>query len=67
MTPKFKIGQQYKVNERSCVYTIKDILTTFNSKNEVVKIRYLVSHVFCGQEINNQDVCETTIARGILL
>lgn len=43
-------------------YTIEDIYITRNSKGDVVKIEYLVSHPFMGQSITEL-LCDTSIAR----
>ncbi len=43
-----------------------DILKTYNSKGELVKIRYVSAHEFCGRIVMDYDVCETTIARGLI-
>lgn len=65
--PKFRIGQMYKTRgkvPRECL--IIDVLKTFNSRGELVKIRYVSSHAFMGQVVTDSDVVEATIARGLL-
>jgi hypothetical protein len=65
MTPRFSIGQQFTTRGKgSKLCTVTDILTTTNSKGEVVKIRYVATHEFCGQTVTDHDVLETTIAMG---
>lgn len=65
MTPRFPIGTKYKTRgkfPRLC--TVTDILTTYNSKGEFVKLRYVATHEFLGATITESDVVETTIAMG---
>jgi len=67
MEPKFSIGQKFKTRGKSPkVCTVQDILRTYNSKGEMVKLRYVATHDFMGQEVVDYDVCETTIARDAL-
>ena len=67
MKHRFPIGTQYSTREKHAkVCTITEQLTTTNSKGEIVAIRYLSSHEFCGQQVTNSDVLDTTIARGLL-
>lgn len=44
--------------------TITDILITKNSKDEIVRIEYEVSHVLLGQQVTEL-VVDTTIARNL--
>lgn len=65
--PKFAIGQQYKtMGKLPKVCTITDIYKTYNSKGEMVQIRYASQHEFMGQTLTDYDVIELTIARGLL-
>lgn len=67
MEPRFKIGQQYRTQgKHPRLGTVIDILRTYNHADELVRIRYVVSHLFCGQTVTDHDVCETTIARGAI-
>ena len=66
MTPRFKIGTNYTPVGKNYVCTVTDVLTTRNSKGEVVKIHYEATHEFMGQTLTEHDVLETTIARGLL-
>lgn len=67
-TPRFKIGQKYApiASKGKIVCTVTDILTTTNAKGEVVSIKYVATHDFCGQIVTDNDVCDTTIARGMI-
>lgn len=65
--PKYKIGQTYISRgkaKHSC--TVVDILKTYNSKDELVKIRYVATHKLLGQIVTDNDVVETTITMGLL-
>lgn len=65
MNPRFQIGQQYNTRgafPRLC--TVTDIHTTYNSKGEFVKLRYVATHEFMGQTVTESDVVETSIAMG---
>ena len=33
--------------------TVIDVLKTYNSKGELVKVRYLCAHNFCGQKVTS--------------
>lgn len=64
---RFPIGQQFKTqgrNPRLC--TVTDVLRTYNSAGEMVRLRYVATHEFMGQTLRDSDVVETTIARGAL-
>jgi len=63
--PRFAIGTVYRTGGKHPIEcTVTDILRTYNSKGELVKIRYVATHQFCGQLVTDVDVVETTIARG---
>jgi hypothetical protein len=65
--PKFKIGQQYKTGgKHPKICTVIDIYKTYNSNGEMVKLRYVSQHEFCGQMVIDADVPEATIARGLI-
>lgn len=68
MKARFKIGQQFirQHTKRKDVETITDILTTRNTSDEVVKIRYVAEHDFMGQTVTDYDVLDTTIAKGLI-
>jgi len=66
---RFAIGTRYRdrrVADR--VWTVTDILFTFNSQGECVKIRYVAQHPMSLNStgvVEDGDVCETTIAKGV--
>jgi hypothetical protein len=64
---RFQIGTQFTArgkHPRLC--TVVDILRTFNSKDELVCVRYVATHEFMGQTLTERDVCDTTIAMGLV-
>lgn len=68
MEPRFPIGTKYHSrgkHPKEC--TIIDILKTFNSKGELVQIRYVAIHTVLGQTVTDRDVVETTIAMGLII
>lgn len=65
--PKFKIGTRFRTRGKhplDCVVT--DILRTYNSAGELVRVRYVAERTFCGQAVEDIDVVETTIAMGLI-
>jgi hypothetical protein len=63
----FEIGTQFKTrgkHPRLC--TVTDILRTYNSRDELVKVRYVASHDIIGQQVFDYDVCATTIKMGLV-
>jgi hypothetical protein len=63
---EYKIGTKYTPKGKNYVCTVTDILKTYNSKIQLVRIRYVSSHEFMGQTVTEYDVCGVTIARGLL-
>jgi hypothetical protein len=64
---RFSIGTKYQTRgkqPRTC--TVVDILRTYNSKGELVKVRYVATHELMGQTVTDHDVIDTTIAMGLL-
>lgn len=61
-----EIGTQFirYYGKRKDVETVVDILKTYNSKNELVKIEYVVEHDLLGQKVKDI-VSKTTIMRSI--
>ncbi|QRE00433.1 hypothetical protein [Burkholderia phage BCSR52] len=61
---RFPIGLEFTLKRGKVIKDCKivDILTTTNSKGEVVKIEYDTTRMFCGQVIHEL-MCDTTIAR----
>lgn len=64
---EYSIGTKYKtLGKNPNVCTVTDIYKTYNSAGDLVKVRYEAQHDFCGQVVNDHDVCATTIARGLI-
>ncbi len=65
MIPRFRIGQKFKRQRKHAkIETIVDIFTTTSKQTgEIVKIRYVASHDFLGQQVLDYSVLDTTIAR----
>jgi len=63
---RFPLGTTFTPNglKHPRVCTVVDFLVTRNLKGEVVATRYVAGHTFCGQTIYDNDVGDTTIARG---
>lgn len=47
---------------RTCRVT--DVLRTYNSKGDLVKVRFVAVHDVCGQAVTDYDVVKTTIDMG---
>lgn len=63
---KYPIGTTYKPGRKhTYLVTIIDRLTTRNEKGEIVSIRYVGTHEFCGQLVTDRDILEIEIARGL--
>lgn len=63
---EYEIGTKYMSRgKHPKICTVTDILKTYNSVGELVKVRYISEHEFCGQMVKDYDVVATTIARGI--
>lgn len=58
---KFMTGGKFP---KKC--TVIDIYKTYNSKNELVKTRYVAIHEFLGQTVTDYDVVQPTIGRGLI-
>ena len=57
----YEIGTKFIAQgKRKDVETVTDILKTYNSKNELVKIEYIVEHDFLNQKVTHV-ICETTL------
>ena len=64
---KYAIGQQfYTRGKHPRLCTVIDILKTYNSKDELVAVRYVATHEFMGQTLTDRDVIETTIDMGLV-
>lgn len=65
--PLFRAGQRFKTRgKHPLICTIVDIHTTRNSAGHLVRFAYVATHEFCGQTVTDRDVCEVTVARGLL-
>jgi hypothetical protein len=60
------IGTQFKTRGRHPrLCTVTDVLSTFNSKGELVKVLFVAEHAGpFGQKVVERDVCRTTILMG---
>lgn len=58
-----EIGTEFK-NRKGQACKVTDILKTYNSKNDLVKVRYVVEHQLMGQAVIDNDVLEITIQKG---
>jgi hypothetical protein len=64
--PKFPIGTEFRTRGKAPkLCTVIDILRTFNSSGELVRVRYVATHELIGQTVTDSDVLETTIAMGL--
>ena len=65
-TPRFAIGQQFVTRgkvPRLC--TVTDILRTYNARDELIRVRYVATHMGAlGQAVTDHDVTETAVAMG---
>lgn len=63
---RFPIGTRYLTRgKHPLLCTVVDVLRTYNSGGDLVRLRYVATHQFCGQTVTDSDVCDTTIARGL--
>lgn len=63
----FPIGTRFKTRGKEPkVCTVTDILETYNSKKELVRICYVATHEFLGQLVTDSNVPKSTIAIGFL-
>ena len=63
---RFQIGDTFTTRGKSPrLCTVVDVLKTYNSKDELVRLRYMASHEFMGQTLTDSDVCDATIAMGL--
>lgn len=54
MNVRYEIGQQFIAQGKAKhLETIIDVLYTYNSKNELVKLEYLCEYEFLGQKIQH--------------
>lgn len=66
-TKEYPIGTIYQTRGKyKKICTIVDILKTYNSKNELVRIRYISTYLFLGQLVYDRDVIHTTVTMGVM-
>lgn len=64
-TPRWPVGTTYTPRRKHAVeHTVTDVWITTNLAGEVVRLRYVATHVFAGQLVTDYDVCDSTIAMG---
>lgn len=64
---RFPIGTTYTPRGKVArLHTITDVYKTYNSAGDLVRLRYVATHVFAGQTVTDYDVCDTTIAMGLM-
>ena len=64
---KYTIGTHFNTRGKHPKFcTVTDIHRTFNSKNELVKCRYVATHKLLDQIVTDYDVIETTITMGLV-
>jgi hypothetical protein len=64
---RYPIGTQYRTRGKAPrLCTVTDIYRTFNSAGELVRLRYVATHDFCGQTLTEIDVVQTTIDMGLI-
>lgn len=59
------IGKQYvkRLNKRNDIYTVEDVLFTYNSKGDLINIRFIAWCELMGQRVYVYDVVAVTILR----
>jgi hypothetical protein len=63
---KYAVGTKFiPTGKIKRICTVVDMLTTYSLTGEIVKIRYVAAHDFCGQQVLDFDVCAATIAMGL--
>lgn len=66
MEAKYQIGQKFMTRGKHPKFAqVVDVLRTYNSAGELVKISYVTKHSFLGQIITDHDTYETTITMGL--
>lgn len=68
---KFPVGtkfmRRHPANPKYAhVCAVTDYHVTRNLAGEIVRERYVATHEFLGQQIEESDIVETTIARGLI-
>lgn len=63
---EYPIGTRYVTQgKHPKLCTVVDVLKTYNSAGDLVNLRYVSTHQFCGQTVTDRDVVSVTIARGL--
>jgi len=58
------LGHKFIRRGKRYIETVTDILETRSIiTGELVNIRYVATHEFCGQTVTDRDICKTTIQR----
>ena len=66
-TAKYPIGTKFKTNGKNPKYCeVIDIHYTYNSKIELIDIKYVASHEFCGQIVIEKNIPQITIDMGLI-
>ena len=62
------MGTQFtkRGDKQKKVYTVVDRWVTTNQAGEVVQVRYVAEHEFCGQTVTARDIVATTIKMGLI-
>lgn len=62
-TPRFAVGQRFNSSGKHArLCTVTDIHRTYNMAGDLVKLRYVATHLIAGQPVVDHDVSETSIA-----
>lgn len=62
----FPIGHKFTVKRGKkppTEYTVTDHISSYNAAGDLVRFRYVTSHIFAGQLVFTHDVVHTTIKR----
>lgn len=66
-TLNYAKGTKFKTRHKQPrLCTVVDVLKTYNSAGELVKMRYVATHDFMCQTITDSDVVEATITMGLI-
>ena len=65
MKNAYPIGTRFTpIGKNRAEHTVVDIHRTFNSRGDLVKLFYVSTHLFCGQQVTAYEIPAATIARG---
>jgi len=63
---KYPIGTKFFSRGKSQnLCTVVDVLRTYNSAEDLVRVRYVCTHEFMGQTVTDYDVPETSITMAL--